>query len=190
MSLELWTTIASGGTFVVITATAIAAVIQLKHIRSSNQIAILNEFREVTYNAGFTDSMQFVRTLDEKLKDPAFRAQLEIVPLANPMVPIVVTLGLFENLGCYVRRGMLDADLICELYAPVVHSAWQSMAQAIVIMRRSRGDRAFAHFEYLAYLSKQWIDANKPVYPQGVPRLAPPDRWLPQDRMATGAKPT
>ncbi|MBV8282486.1 MAG: hypothetical protein JO347_10555, partial [Candidatus Eremiobacteraeota bacterium] len=48
MSLELWSTIAAVGTFVVITATAIAAVIQLRHMRSSNQITILNDFRIAT----------------------------------------------------------------------------------------------------------------------------------------------
>ena len=39
MSLELWATIASVGTFVVIAATAIAAFVQLRHVRRSNQEA-------------------------------------------------------------------------------------------------------------------------------------------------------
>ncbi len=36
MSLELWSTISSIGTFVVIAATAIATVIQLRHLRASS----------------------------------------------------------------------------------------------------------------------------------------------------------
>ena len=46
MSLELANTLATLGTFVVIAATAIAAILQLRHARTSNQIAALNELRE------------------------------------------------------------------------------------------------------------------------------------------------
>jgi hypothetical protein len=46
MSLELLNTFATFGTFVVITATAVAALVQLRHARSSNQIAALNELRK------------------------------------------------------------------------------------------------------------------------------------------------
>ena len=46
MSLELWNTIGTVGTFVVIATTAIAAIVQLRHMRSSDQIAALNELRE------------------------------------------------------------------------------------------------------------------------------------------------
>lgn len=95
MSLELWTTIASVGTFLVITATAVAAVIQLYHIRSSNQIAILTEFREAIEKPEFSAALDFVRGLDDKLKDPAFRTQLEIVPLHAELLPIVRAVGLF-----------------------------------------------------------------------------------------------
>ena len=43
MSLELVNTLATLGTFLVIGATATAAIIQLRHMRGSNQIVALNE---------------------------------------------------------------------------------------------------------------------------------------------------
>ena len=46
MSVELLSTLASVGTFIVIGATAIAAIIQLRHMRGSNQIIALTECRE------------------------------------------------------------------------------------------------------------------------------------------------
>ena len=46
MSTELVNTFATLGTFVVIAATAIAAIVQLRHMRGSNQIVALNELRE------------------------------------------------------------------------------------------------------------------------------------------------
>ena len=48
MRLELVNTLATFGTFLVIAATAIAAVVQLRHARGSNHIAALNELRETT----------------------------------------------------------------------------------------------------------------------------------------------
>jgi hypothetical protein len=46
MSLEVVNTLATFGTFVVIAATAIAALVQLRHARSSNQIEALAEMRQ------------------------------------------------------------------------------------------------------------------------------------------------
>ncbi|MBV8172813.1 MAG: hypothetical protein JO219_12880, partial [Candidatus Eremiobacteraeota bacterium] len=46
MSLELWNTFATMGTFVVISATAIAALVQLRHARASYQITALAELNK------------------------------------------------------------------------------------------------------------------------------------------------
>jgi hypothetical protein len=77
MSLELANTLATLGTFVVIAATAIAALLQLRHARSSNQIAALNELRETTETPAFLEASHFVQGgLSAKLQDPAFRYQV------------------------------------------------------------------------------------------------------------------
>jgi hypothetical protein len=77
MSLELWNTFATFGTFLVISATAIAAIAQLRHARGSNQIAAINELRETGERAEFRAAQHFVVTqLPEKLHDPAFRYQV------------------------------------------------------------------------------------------------------------------
>ncbi len=77
MSLELVNTFATLGTFVVIAATAIAAVVQLRHMRGSNQITALNELRETMETPDFQATSHFVGSeLPAKLRDPAFRYQL------------------------------------------------------------------------------------------------------------------
>jgi hypothetical protein len=48
MSLELFNSLATFGTFLVIAGTAIAAIVQLRHARSGNQIEALAELREGT----------------------------------------------------------------------------------------------------------------------------------------------
>jgi len=56
MSLELVNTAATLGTFVVIAATAVTAVIALRHARSSNQIAALNELRAGRQTESFVNA--------------------------------------------------------------------------------------------------------------------------------------
>ncbi len=181
MSLELWSTIASVGTFVVITATAIAAVIQLYHLRSSNQIAILNDFRKATEEPEFRAAIEYLRDLPRRVMDEEFRGQLARSPLLPAMYPINLVGRLYETLGAYVNRGMLDADTVCDLWAPVVFADWNSMADAIVVMRRTRGPELFENFEYLAAISSRYLERNKSVYPKNLPRIAPADRWAAQD---------
>lgn len=181
MSLELWSTIASVGTFVVITTTAIAAVVQLYHLRSSNQIAILNDFRKVSEDVEFRDAVEFLRDLPEKAEDSEFRRQLMTSPLMPPLYPIYRIGRLYETLGLYVKRGILDADTVCDLWAPVVLGAWEDMADVIVVMRRTRGITAFENFEYLALLCRRYVELHASAYPSGEPRIAPADRWAAQD---------
>ncbi len=50
MSLELVNTLATCATFVVIAATAIAAIVQLRQLRASNQIIAFNELRQAYEN--------------------------------------------------------------------------------------------------------------------------------------------
>ncbi len=182
MSLELWSTIASVGTFVVITATAIAAVIQLYHLRSSNQIAILNDFRIATEDPEFRAAMEFIYALPSKVGDREFRALLESDALPEEFYPIHRVGRLYELFGFYVNRGILDADMVCDLWAPVIQGVWDNMADTIVVMRRSRGPELLENFEYLALLSVRYLKRNQSVYPKNLPRIAPPDRWLAIDQ--------
>lgn len=188
MSLELVGALASVGTFVVIAATAIAAVIQLIHIRSSNQIAILTNFRESTEDPAFVAGMDFFPGLSAQLEEPEFRARLNTRPLPPELYIINRVCRLFENLGCFVKRGMLDADLVLDLWGPVVERAWGMLADTIVVMRRTRGQALFEDFEYLAVLNKQYRAIHPTAYPKGALHIAPPDRWAKEDGLAVAPR--
>lgn len=77
---------------------------------------------------------------------------------------------------------MLDADLICDLWAPAIYNSWGMLARTVVIMRRTRGPAYLYHFEYLASVAKRYLARTGNVYPKGVPQIAPPDEWLAEDR--------
>ena len=53
MSYELFNSLASAATFTVIAASAIAAMIQLRHVRTSNQIALLTKLHDTLQSSDF-----------------------------------------------------------------------------------------------------------------------------------------
>src|SRR5271170_2341992 len=77
VTLEMWNSVWTFGTFFVIAATAIAAIVQLRHMRGGNQIAALTELRSSQETPRYVRALHFVYgELPKKLQDPAFRYQL------------------------------------------------------------------------------------------------------------------
>jgi Xaa-Pro aminopeptidase len=68
MSLEAWNTAASVATFVVIAATALNAVVQLRHIRRANELAGLHSAFDAD-GAGHNHIGSFIRCglIDERI---------------------------------------------------------------------------------------------------------------------------
>jgi hypothetical protein len=185
MSLELVNTLATFGTFFVIAATAIAAVVQLRHARGSNHIAALNEIRETMESADFQAAELFVNTeLRAKLQDPAFRHQYAERSARTaetlPLIRKITTVGNFyEGMGTFVKTGLVDSDLVFDMFSYQAAQTWERLAPIIAIGRRSIGDALWENFEYLAVLSQDWLTAHpKGTYPVGVRRIEVKDEWL------------
>jgi hypothetical protein len=189
MSLELVNTLATFGTFVVIAATAIAAIVQLRHARGSNQIAALNELRERTVSPDFQAAQHFVLAqLSAKLQDAAFRYEIA-VPSARsdemrPFAANVNAVGNFyEEMGALVKTGLVDKDLALEVWVGSVSDAWKNLAPLVPIIRRENGDSIWENFEYLTVLAQDFHAMHpKGTYPAGVRRIELKDEWLEADK--------
>jgi hypothetical protein len=189
MSLELVNTLATFGTFVVIAATAIAAIVQLRHARSSNHILALNELRETMESPDFIDARHFVETeLSAKLTDPAFRYQVGR-PSARtdemrPLIGRINAIGnFFEGVGMLAKNRLVDRQLVLEMWSGIVIQSWEVLAPMAAIMRRRAGDALWENFEFLTVLAQDWIAAHpKGDYPAYVRRIAIKDEWLDADK--------
>ena len=120
MSSELVNTFATLGTFVVIAATAIAAIVQLRHMRGSNQIVALNELREARASE-FQEALQFVAELPVIMRDPAFRYQLANRPAATgengPLITKIGRVGnYYEAVGILVKTGLVEKSLVLDFW--------------------------------------------------------------------------
>ena len=187
MSPEFWTAFASVGTLVVIAATAVAAIIQLHHLRGSNQIIALNEFREAFESPELLSARNAAFELTERMEDPAFRRSLERVQTPDWFQRIQYAARLLETLGGYVKHGIVSEEIVCDLWSAPIVTLWTNIGPAIVVMRRTRGPATYENFEMLACLAQRFMSHHPSAYPKDLPRIAPPDKWEQEDARARAA---
>jgi hypothetical protein len=190
MSYELLTAIASVGTFLVITASAIAALIQLGHLRSSNQLqAVTALARDMDATLPYLGYVY--NELPTKMNDPAFRGEIALLVNsdAHPELSMAI---FFDRCGMLVRRKLMDERLIFEhgTGATAVVIGWHKLEDVVAIRRRHAPD-AYRNFEYLTVRAQAWL-ARHPhgTYAASEPRLPVTDRWAADDaRVGTTSAP-
>jgi hypothetical protein len=176
MSAEWVTAIATAGTFVVIAASAIAALIQLRHMRGSNQIVALTECRETLESPDFREAQRFVSyELPKRLMDPVERRRI-----AQPQSQfegeykaIDTVANFFESMGMFVKNRIIDPQLALSMWCYVVLRNWEALLPIVTYVRNDLQEPSiWEHFEYLAALSAQYLERNRGgLYPPGVPRM-------------------
>ena len=147
MPLELLNTIGSLLTACIIAATAIVAIVQLRHLRASNQISAMLNIGEELREPEFTESMRLIRTrLEAAMRDPLFRAYNNAWD-SNSVVPDVpeeyerlrnaATLigNAYEELGILVKNGIVDRDLFMDRYSWTISGMWKRLEQVCVESR-------------------------------------------------------
>jgi len=180
MPLELVNAVATVGTFIVIAASAIAALVQLRHMRSSNQIIALTEFRETMESREFSEAQRFVSyELPKRVLDPEERRKMTTLPFSGDYERIAAIANAFESLGEFVRLGIIDRDTACDMWSYVVLRNWNALAPLTTYLRHTiRAPQLWENFEYLAVISKQYMnDHPRGSFPPDVPRM-PEDRSL------------
>lgn len=173
MSADWVTAIATAGTFVVIAASAIAALMQLRHMRTGNQISAYNECRETMEGAEFREALAFIRNeLPRRFADPATVAAVTASALQNEYSGIRLVANLFESMGLFVKAGMMDEKIACELWSGIVLASWQNLRPLTAALRARHGPGIWINFEYMAVLSEDFIRRFPGGgYPAGVRRM-------------------
>jgi hypothetical protein len=174
MPVELISAIASVGTFVVIAATAVAAIIQLRHLRGSNQIVTVTETRETFESPEFAAARRFVQDdLPAIMQQPGFSERVARSVPDDELRAAYFVSNFYEHLGSFVKYGIIDKRLACDLWSGVVLRDWDALLPFTTLRRRSDKSRAFSeNFEYFVVLCQDW-DINHPdgAYPSSVRRM-------------------
>jgi hypothetical protein len=190
MSLELVNTFGTLLTVAIIAATAIAAMIQLRHLRAGNQINAMITIGNQFDAKEFRDASSVAQhTLDTAMEDPAYR---EYVVARNRRMPLptvsdeyrnvadaVRLVGnTYEELGILVKNGIVDREIFLDRYAWDIMLNWKRLAQFNAWFRAVVSEpRIWENFEYITVLSQDWMREHPATYPQDVRRLQVEFPW-------------
>jgi hypothetical protein len=181
MTPEWLSAIASFLTLLVVAASAAAALFQLRHMRGANQIIALNEIRETIETESFRDALRFVyRDLPRLYEDPAARAELVASPLPAKYEPARTVANFFENVGMYVKRGVLDGNFTADMWGGIILTSWSRMAPLITNRRHAQQQPEVwgENFEYLAMVCRRFKDRHpNGAYPKGSARMPAAKLW-------------
>jgi len=181
MTLEVWNTVAAVGTFLVITASAIAALAQLRHLRTSNQLSGLMGVFGMLQDPSVRELVNYVRhELAERMKDEKFRASLLDIPIDRRKHPEFYLCDMYNHIGSFMRAGLIDERTYLQTDWYNVTLYWGLLADAIAICRMNR-PYIFENFEYLASRAQAWAQAHPHGdYPSAQPRLLRADEPRPR----------
>ncbi len=178
MSPEVLSSIFAGGTFVVIGATAIAALIQLRHLRASNELNALLTLMELWNQAPLQEHLSYVRgELQERLKEPSFLAELAAHlakgPISRTQHDEFAVADFWEQIGLFIKYGLIDERSWLDVAAPQMLGFWDLLEPVVMTVRERYGESSFENFEYAAARSRLWLDRHADGnYPANTPRMA------------------
>ena len=154
--LDTLNTVAAIGTFIVIAATAIAAVIQLRHMRASNQLegllSVLARVEDANFNAWLTETQ---RQLPQLTNDPDYMQSV----IDNTFDRSVAWLQLgnsYDWVGSLVKNRLIPVDAFLDVYSFRVIQAWELMIPIIVVARYPDSDDIWENFEFLYVQANAW----------------------------------
>ena len=180
MNWEELSAVSTFVTMIIIAASAIAAVLQLRHMRAGNAITGFLGFmdRWSSPTARRLQNFVFSGELARKLEDPAYRAALTRPQVDRVEHPEVEYMDFWESLGMFVKLGYFAEDAVMESGGSVAIIAWENLKPVIAIIRRARGALIYDNFEYLVSRAIIW-DAKHPdgVFPKGTPHLLVEDPY-------------
>lgn len=176
MSLELLNALASVGTFIVIGATAIAAVIQLRHMRANNQLQglldVLARVEDETFNKWLTDTQ---RELPKLLADPAY-VQSVVDSTFDRTAEWLQLANQYERVGSLLKYKLIPEEPFLDVYWARAMQAWELLLPFTSLIRTMRDDNSiWENFEYMYVRSKRFGERHaKGNYPKGVPHADVP----------------
>jgi hypothetical protein len=192
MALELVNTIATTLTAVVIAGTAIAALIQLRHMRAGNQISALLTLRSMLDEPGHQAALLLLRLrLAEMLRDPNFRecllgkkpdVPLDVQERYEEMRSAAFLIGnTYDAIGTLVRRGIIDRNLFLEQYCSVISREWDNLEVVTGCGRKAAADDGiWEDFEYLTVLSRRFAKDFPSAFPKDMERIPLRNPWAGQ----------
>ena len=155
-----WEALSAIGSFLsaaVIAASAIAALVQIRHLRAGNQLAGFLQLRRELHSDEIRAARAYVNLeLAARLADEGYRQEL-ISGIYDPRKHPEILLGNFwAGVGSLIRHGVLDTPLLLDFCATLCKTNWRQLEPVAELLRR-REPVLWEEFEYLAKLCDQYL---------------------------------
>ena len=190
MSLETLSAFASVLTVLIVGATAIAALVQLRHLRAGNQINAVLTIGDKFLEPQFTEARELVRTgAGPALEDPRFRDSViarargeSLAHVSAEQLAILAAINrvgnMYEEVGCLVKNGVVDEWLLLDEYVTQVVGTWTRLEPYLALTREAANDIGiWDNFEYLTVRARAFLAEHLTTYPKGTPRIALKNPW-------------
>lgn len=179
-----WVTAASAlATLFVIGVTAYAAVRQIRHMRSGNQVAALLPLTEKYQTPELRESANYVMSggLKRDLQDRDVRRGAESIPASGASRKAMAILNFYESVGALVTARVLDIELVLR-YFTLPSDVWEISSDYIAVTRRKRGPDVFENLEALVALERRYTTKHgSSLYPKRLPRIPVADAFAAED---------
>lgn len=179
MTQETLNTVAAVGTFIVIAATAIAAVVQLHHLRDQNQLTglltVLERVEDPQFNEWVDGARELLRS---RMPDAAYRGTLLDGTFERRNNPWLNLANSYDWVGSLVKHKLIPKESLLDVYAGRIIDAWEIVEGVVPLVRKRGGPGVWENFEYLVVQARNWsVLYPDGTYPKGEPRLQIDVTW-------------
>jgi hypothetical protein len=179
MSQETLGTVAAVGTFVVIAATAIAAIVQLRHLRAQNQLTGLLTVLARVEDPQFNEWVDGARNvITARISDPVFRRSIVDGTFERNRNPWLNLANSYDWVGSLVKHNLIPEEALLDVYSGRAIQAWKIIEPIVPLVRKRGGRGVWENFEFLFVRANEWVKHHpEGVYPKGVPRVNISTTW-------------
>ncbi len=145
------------GTVVVAARQLKLTLVQLEHSRKSNDLLGAMSIFAKFEDPRFVDAYHFViNELPTALQDETFRRELIDFGVTDDRHKELVVLRTMENVGGYVRYGLIDGNIIYDCNFPEIVGCWEGLREVVAAHRRAFGTNFWMNYEFLYNAAKAW----------------------------------
>lgn len=178
MTPEWLTASSSVATLFVVALTAFAALRQIRHMRSGNQVAALLPLTEKYQSNELQESLNYLLgPMRADLEIREHREGVVSIPSHGTANKAKAILNFYESVGALVTARVLDLELVLR-YFTLPSEIWEISRDYVVLVRRLRGPEIFENLEALVVMERAYAQRHgSSRYPRGLPHLVLEDRW-------------
>ena len=158
MAWEAITASATVVTTLVIAATAIAAIVQIRQLKLATQLeGFLALHREYASPEMYAVREYVANELPKRLRDEKYRDELEKGGAFTATHPELILGNFWEKVGTLVSTGLLEPSLYLEMGSYRAIEAWDQLANVVELRRRNE-PLQWAGFDHIVKLSREYLE--------------------------------